>query len=179
MPQDCSSGGIESIQLLIASADEKHLGGHFTDRHGGNSRRTYYPMRMQSAGAGLTQVLRPGIDSSRWVRRMFQSVPRAPVDQAVGFYRLTGDLCSSLVHPVNLQLGCCTWIDDRLGPVEALPGIVPQICWPLTSRGTNRSSRSWDAANSYQQRQHPYCSHNCYPVAPSMTLCISNDTPHG
>ncbi len=68
---------------------------------------------------------------------MQQAVPRPPIEHAIGYYHFVGSFSLSYrrSRPVQLQIGSCRGIDDRLSRVVASAGVAAEKRRPLSKRG--------------------------------------------
>ena len=77
------------------------------------------------------QRVNPGTIVLEVCRVFITCVPRAPVNEVIGFHRLRRNRPSRRVYPMQLQMRGRRGIDDGFSRVEAAPCIVELECRPI------------------------------------------------
>src|SRR5260221_508622 len=137
LPQDRSLEGIQGKQAGWSGPHEYDRGWNSLNWHRCHCYRTDYTFRfIRTATWPGTQIRCPKIITSVGITRMQHTIPRSPIEHAIGCHHLGGDQCmvNGRSRPVQLQIGSRRWIDDRLGTVIAGASVAAKKCCPV-SRG--------------------------------------------
>ena len=150
MPEHCSGGRIERVEVVIPSPDVDHRGCYAIDRDRGHRRAAYYAQRTHRSAVGSRADvgwLLPDRAAICHVSGMLVAVKRAPVDDTIGHDRLGKNIpaCRFLGRqgpccPVLVQAGGRNRGNQRLGFVIAVAFDVVHICRPVTCRSCLGSS---------------------------------------
>src|SRR5690348_11277915 len=91
MPDHGPGGRVQGVELGIPSANEEDRGWRPIDRDGGDRCCAHDPMRGQARRRrDRPQVSYPGLRTID-IGRVFDTIPGAPVDFPIDYYRLSGN----------------------------------------------------------------------------------------